>query len=234
MFTKNYEFRYSDLDKSRNIKISILVDILQDISIFHSHVVGLDLETLHTESLAWLLEGWRIRFEKPFNPYKTVVAKTGIMKLGRCDAVRKYEVFQENELKIKATAIWYTVNMDKRKIVRVPEGVADYYESVSEEDNNLPYIKLKPDNEAVFMGNTKVEQRDIDTNNHMNNVKSLEAALEFLPEDFNATELKIKYLKELRKGEIISVYRNEKENSFYFDLRNENGDVCVIVNIEKE
>ena len=89
MFSKEYSFRYGDLDNKFNIKISTVLDILQDISILHSDFVGFSLEKLYSMNIAWLLKGWRIRFLSKLDFNNSVTVKTGIMRTNKFESVRK-------------------------------------------------------------------------------------------------------------------------------------------------
>lgn len=229
MYSKDYELRYSDMDRGCNIKKSAVIDLLQDVAIMHANSVGLDHEKFESVSVACLLASWRIKFIKPLIPYEKVTVKTGIMKITKCEAYRKYEVWQNGECKVVATAVWFTVNTEKMRIARVTEELFTAFESVSEEDNNLPCEKLKPAENTEYIGKSVVEKRDLDTNNHMNNVKSVEVALNRMPEDFEFSELQVKYRKELKEGEIIKVYGNADGEKLCYELRNENDDLCVLI-----
>lgn len=233
MFVKDYELRYSDIDREGNIKKSAVIDLLQDISIMHANRVGLDSKKLKSVSVACLLASWHIKLLNPVDVDAKVTVKTGIMKITKCEAYRKYEMWQEGECKVIATAIWFTVNTEKMRIARVTEELFTAFESVSEEDNNLSCGKLRPKEDVEFIGKTVVEKRDLDTNNHMNNVKSVEVALNRMPEGFDFSELQVKYRKELKEGETIKIYGNIGEDELYYELRNDNDDLCVLIYANK-
>ena len=229
MHTKEYTFRYSDRDISGDIKPITVLDLLQDISVAHTDHVGLCAEKMQSLSLACLLEGWRIQFNEKLCPEKKVTIKTGIMEFKRCESIRKYEIWQDGICKIMATAIWFTVNNDSMKIIRIPELLISAYENINEEDNGLKCAKLRPSGDAEFLCESIVEKRDLDTNNHMNNVKSVETVLNYLPEDFDISELKVRYCKELKKDEHIKFYTKITESEFYCEMKNEADEICVIV-----
>lgn len=229
MFEKNYELRYSDMDKNGKIKESAVVDLLQDVSIIHSNSVGLDGKKYAELRIACLLAGWRIKFLESLVPYETVTVKTGIMKLTKFETYRKYEIWQNGECKVIATGLWFTVNTETMKISRDTESVFSVFECVTEEDNNLPCGKLKPLTDADFVGETTVEKRDLDTNNHLNNVKSVEVILNRMPEGFEFSELQVKYRKELKFGEKIRIYTKAEEDGVYSQIHNENDDPCVLI-----
>jgi len=124
MFSKEYEFRYGDLDKNGNIKIGAMMELLQDISFAHASFVGWDWKDLKDESVACLLGGWRVRIKKPLDE-SCVTVKTGVMSIRKYEALRKYEIWQNDECKVIATALWFTVDIKLRKIIPVPQSFID-------------------------------------------------------------------------------------------------------------
>lgn len=229
MFTKEYEFRYSDLDAKNRIKPTASIDLLQDISICHAEHAGLGAARMREMKTACLLEGWRIRFDGTLDPYKKASVSTGISAVTACEVLRRYEIRQEGGLKISASAVWYTVNTEKMRIMRVPEEFKTEYECVNEPDNGLPFERFKPEDGLRTLDRFRVQSRDLDTNNHVNNMKSAEIALCMLPEDFGLSELVIRYRKELAKGDEIVICGDKTDYGFRYELKNRNGDVCVML-----
>ena len=229
MYGKEYEFRYSDLDSKGEIKPCSVIDLLQDISISHSASIGYSTERMTELQIACLLDGWRIRFDKKLSPNEKVIVKTGIMSVTAIETLRKYEIWQDGEIKVIASAVWFTVDTSKMRIIRVPDAFKNGFDNISEEDNGLPVIRFKPEKDIEAIDNTKVEQRDLDTNNHMNNVKSAQVCVDSLPVDFSFNNLSIKYRKELPFGEGIEICRKSEENGYHIELKNKAGDVCVMM-----
>ncbi|MBQ7975165.1 MAG: hypothetical protein IJ300_05720 [Clostridia bacterium] len=229
MFSKEYHFKYSDLDNRGSIKLSTVVDLLQDISIIHSANVGYTLEKMQEISLAMLLHGWRIKLTEPLRHDCSAEFRTGIMKVHRCDVIRKYEIVQEGRIKGIATADWFSFDTEKKSIIRVPEEINSAYDTVSEPDNGFPLARLKPESHMEFAGEFTVTKRDLDTNNHMNNVKSVEVALDYFPDENDFSELQVVYIRELHRNDRVSVFVKDNCCSFTAELRNEAGEACVIV-----
>lgn len=228
MFSKGYEFRYGDLDCSGNIKVSAILELLQDISVRHSDSVG--STSVMPGNTAWLLEGWRVKILNPVKQGKVTV-NTGIMDMTGIRSPRKYELYQGDKLCVIATAVWYLVNMEKRRIMRVPAEVCSAFETTNEADNGLPYISIKPVANGEAYTSRNIERRDLDTNRHLNNVKAVEIALELIPEEFELTELLVKYRKEILKDEEIRISSVADETSRQIELANSNGDSCVLVKV---
>ena len=226
MFSKEYEFRYGDLDENSNIKASAVLELLQDISVLHSDTCG--STDIIPGNTAWLLEGWHLKFYDKLRK-GSVSVNTGIMDMSGFHSHRKYEVYQQGSLAVIGTAVWYVVDMDKRRITRIPKEVSDAFESVGEADNGLPYVNLKPCADAVPMGTRQIERRDLDTNRHLNNVKAVEIALDYLPEEFDISELCVKYRKEILKDQSISVHSVVADDGILFEIYNDKNEPCVLV-----
>ena len=232
MFIKEYQFRYSDLNKHGAVKTSTVLELLQDISFSHASFVGLNTEKMLSVHTVCLLGGWKILFAYSLDPNRPTTVKTGIMSIGKCEATRKYEIWQNAKCCVIATAIWFTLDTSRHMITRVPREYISAFESVSEPDNKLPYGKLTAVENAELCQRATVENRDIDTNNHLNNVKSAELVLDLLPEDFNIAELQVKYSRELTLGEEMAVYKAQTENGWFFEIKNLQGDTCVQVHTQ--
>jgi len=233
MFSKEYEFRYGDLDKNGNIKIGAMMELLQDISFAHASFVGWDWKDLKDESVACLLGGWRVRIKKPLDE-SCVTVKTGVMSIRKYEALRKYEIWQNDECKVIATALWFTVDIKLRKIIPVPQSFIDAFECIDEEDNGLTYEKLRPNKDLIFLDEFKVSASDIDTNNHLNNVKSVEKMLNLLPDNFEIMEFCIRYRKEIKADECVKIYGSQNDKKCCFEIRNDDGLPCVWIDVNRK
>ena len=232
MYSKEYIFKYSDIDHKGHIKISTIVDLLQDVSICHSAQVGYNLRKMQDICIAMLLHGWHVKFLEPFDLEKPVICKTGIMKVHRMEVHRKYEIWQDGACKVVATAKWFSFDTDKKQIVRVPEEMNNAYDTIEEQDNGIEVSRLRPNPDAVPTSEICVTNRDLDTNNHMNNVKSVEAALDFLPEEISVNELDVIYQKQLLKGEQVGVCVYDNNGGTAIELRNSSKEPCVLLYIK--
>ena len=230
LFEKKYEFRYGDMDKNGNIKTAAILDVLQDISISHSADVGLGLNELYSRSLAWLLEGWRVKFSEPLSTSEITV-KTGIMKMHHFSSYRKYEIWQDGKCKVTGTASWFSVNTKTLRAVIVPEEISSAYGCTDEPENGLPFLKLRPKEGPEFVSENPVAKRDLDTNNHMNNVKSAEIALELLPDGADIDELQVTYRKAIQPEDTVKQCGCKTDEGHYIELKNGNDETCVLVNV---
>ena len=77
--------------------------------------------------------------------------------------------------------------------------------------------KLKEPENSNFIMNDNVQRRDIDTNNHVNNLYYLDYALEALPEDIymnsNFSNVEIMYKHEAKLGDTLSIFYTKSNNN---------------------
>jgi len=102
------------------------------------------------------------------------------------------------------------VNRDTGKMARLPQGVID---RIAIDDKiDMEYLDKKillPDSPGRRLNAAMVRRSDIDFNRHMNNAKYIEAALEFLPEDFAVGRLRIEYKAPAKLGDLLYPKRME-------------------------
>lgn len=233
MYSRTYLLRYSDLDNKSKVRISTIIDLLQDVSISHSTYVGYGLKRLQDMSLAILLRGWRIKVLDQINHEKEVIATTGISKVQRCEVTRRYSIIQDNEEMVKATASWFFYDSSKGEIIRAPQSVNESFESLDEPDNGMPIKRICREEDMSLVAVCPVQRHNLDTNNHMNNVKSVELALDYMPEKFDASEYNVLYHKELKSDDTINVYIKTYQDKVVIELRNQADEVCVLVECVK-
>lgn len=231
MYERVYTLRYGDLDRKGNAKLGTIFDILQDISTRHSEDIGYDMKKLYSMNIAFLLKGWRIRILEPFNYYSDIVARTGIMKIRHFETIRKYELWQDGVLKLIGTGNWMPVNTETKRIMVCPDEIKEAYECIEEKDNNIPFIRVREEENAECIGSFKIQKRDIDTNGHVNNVKSIELAMEGIDDKFGYREIQVTYVKELKINEEIFLFVNNKDDSYQTELKDSDGKACVLINV---
>ncbi len=231
MFVKNYALRYSDIACDGSLKTTSVLDLLQDISISHADSVGLDAKALRARYVACLLASWRVQFVEKLDVNMPIEVETGLMEVGKCEAFRKYIMRQSGAVKSIATAVWFTVNTETMRVARVADELFTAFDCVDEADNGLPSVRLKPEKDLELLKETVVAVHDLDANRHMNNVKSVEYALDCLPEDIETGELQVKYRKELKAGDVIRIRGKRTDKGFVAEVQNGQGESCVLVHI---
>ncbi len=178
-------------------------------------------------NLVWILTRMQIFVLKPALAKETLKLKTWHCFTDKLTSRREFLFSNEKgEEVVKGASWWLLMNLDTRKISRMPQSLIDMNASIQgpmfeEGSFKMPDIEGKtPD--AVLQIVTREE--DIDSNRHVNNTHFTAWAIESAPvrKEAKLKELRITFKSEcFEKDKInISVYK-ETETSFWHILTRE-------------
>lgn len=215
VYEKEYEIHYYEIDFRRRALITSIVDFLGDIATKQSENLGVSIDFLKESNCAWVLYKWNIdMYSYPMYGDKIKI-RTCPYSMRKFYAYRTFEIINsEGELIGKAESIWFLINIEKRRPVRIGKDIYDFY-GLDLEDNSIIEIEdiEKPSNpnyDKIF----NVRYSDIDTNRHVNNAKYIAWAIETVPMDiainYTLKNLKVTYEKETRYGETIKIFTEVK------------------------
>ena len=145
--------------------------------------------------------------------------KTWSRRIERLYCYRDFELYLDDKLVAIASSKWIAVYRYTGKIARLTKEISEEYNStdISVFDNDISFVLDVPNNFSNVYTYTS-ERRDIDTNNHVNNLFYLDFAYSTLPEEaynnrFNLNNIEIEYKKEIKLGDTIKckyVFTNNK------------------------
>lgn len=229
-----YESRYGDLKDFDNIKVSSLLDIIQDISTKASEEVGYGLYDLRDRGVAWLLSGITFKLVKNADPRFPVFAQTGIQKMGAATSNRGCILLQNGEVVAKSIANWFLMDMKEGRIARITKEMMASYPYHDFGDEFFNYKKPKfPEFSGVGEA-IRVSNRDIDTNRHLNNVKAVEIILDGVPFDYDFDTVDVLYKRESYLGDILIREVIKTDNGYYIALLGEDKEVNVCAFVGRE
>lgn len=208
-FEKEYEIHYYEIDYNRRALITSIVDYLGDVATSQSEDLGIGIDYLIENKLGWVIYKWNINMYKYPQYNEKIKIKTWPYSIKKFFAFRKHEIVNsKGEVIGNAESIWFLINMERRRPVRVNEHLINVFEvdglesPLEIENINAP---SKVDSEKLF----NVRYSDIDTNGHVNNTKYIAWAIETVPMDivlnYTLSNLKVTYEKETTYGETARI-----------------------------
>ncbi len=232
MFEKRYEFRYSDYKNFDLVKPAAILDIVQDIAIKHSTDKNYGLLKMRNLKLAWLIQGISMHFEKPVSPDFNITAYTAIKNMRGATSERGCIIMQNGEVVAKTITNWFLFDCERLRPCRIPEDIANAYEIHDFKDDFFTYTKPEL-MEADKVSSITVSNREIDTNNHLNNQKSAEILMDALPTDFIFSDMTVFYKRPAYLGDELELCLKEINNGFYVHLQTKEKEICVAGTFEK-
>lgn len=120
--------------------------------------------------------------------------------------------------------------MKNRKIRKV--NTVDYPEDMETEESILqkPYLRLEENfSEEDYLYQQKIFSSDIDYSNHTNNVSYVKYVVNTIPckffEENQITDFEIHYINESKEGQILKIYKKEKNNSMEFLIKEKDREI---------
>lgn len=203
-----YEFggrvRYSEIDHTGKMTLPALINYFQDCSTFHSEEVGLGMGRLKADRKAWVLSYWQVIVERYPELGERIVTGTFPTEFKGLYGNRNFYMKDEQGKQLAcANSIWVFMDLEKGRPTRPEKEHIEPYGT--EEPLDMPYEgrKILMPEECEDMEPFPVRRYHIDTNEHVNNCQYVQMALEMLPREMSAGQLRVDYKKSAVLGDII-------------------------------
>lgn len=241
-YERKYFIHNYDCDISGRLSLSSMIKYFEDIALLQSEEVGFGMQFYLAENVAWILRQWNIEiYDKPFF-MDTIKLVTNPYSYKAFMANREFEIYSEDdELLVKADSVWIFMDSKLRKPKRVDtEVMAAYGIGVNGPElfNKLdePKAELRFDDSYEYV----VRKGDIDINNHLNNVRYIDLAIEALPEeiseDMELGNVDVTFKKELLLDDLVTIgykkLNDEAPLTYIHSVLNSNREVCAVVKTE--
>lgn len=205
LWSKSYPIHTYDVDFRGCIRITSLLNFLQDASWDHTVRLGVSVPQLRRRRLTWILSRYHVRMVHYPRLDETVEIRTWPSHREGKGTLRDFEMVDGKGGQLAtASTSWVLLDLESKRPVPL-EGVLPDYPILARRavttDFPLPEPVQKIDRELPF----RVRIGDLDMNQHVNNVVYAGWALETVPEEV---------LREALPAEIEISYRAE---AFYGD-----------------
>lgn len=236
MYQFDSRVRYSEVNSEQQLMISSMLDYLQDCCTFQSEEMGLGVDYLAKEQVAWVLSSWEIEIIRYPKMGEKIQVGTWPSEFKGFYGSRNFLIKSEDdEVLAKANSLWVFMDTAKMRPARVKDTFVEAYGKVLEPalEGDWSERKITVPEEQVKMEPVQVAKFFIDTNHHMNNGKYVLVAEEYLPEDFNVGRLKVEYKKAAVLGDVLYPAVTVKEDEVTVVLADEVGKTYAVVQFMK-
>jgi len=233
-FSENKQISYYMTDRNLKLKLSFLAELLQDLAIDHSDSLGYSLKCLEGMNKGWIISNWHIIIDSMPSYGDNVRLETWSSLCRGFSAERSYDVCDATgKPVIRAASRWVVLDMEKRGIVRIPQGMSDDYKSgLGPAIENERYRMPKPEGEPVSEFEAIVRRSETDSNGHTNNTQYIAWATDMVPSEiyneYDCRDLRVVYKKESYMGEKI------KAKNYIRDIEGDKEFITFLVNADDE
>lgn len=225
----------TNVDFSTEVPLTELIKLFQIATFNHSHLIGLDHVSMENNSNAfWIVTKIKVV------PYSSVKAgdkvnlTTWTYEPGSVRALRDGVLKHKNSIKAKFVAEWCCLDLETRRPRRIS---SIRYPDLDMEKTNflkLEFTNLKEEvDKSNYIYSRVIRSSDIDVNNHTNNLKYNQIALDSFSVDelkaFKIKEYEIYFVNESREGDKIDVFKKKLRNQVYIEGKVENKTIFRVV-----
>lgn len=246
LYTMDYAIDYMDVDRYHDLTPDALMRIFGRVSSYHE-VFGFRLKPGYMSewNKAWILYQWKIQVKEP-KQYARKVRVHTLVDLRRDMYCYRYYLIEDMQGRevARGVAQWVAVDLEKRRISRIPEPVREIISQKSqlsaEDRARIMDIDLEPLRRTElnfdFQLKIPVLYADIDSNLHVNNtiyskwaVETIHASdPEFLNHNYHAS-FDIVYKKEKKPGgHVFSRLHRSEDTTWHEILDEEENLLCLI------
>ncbi len=232
---EKFTVRAYEMDVQGVASVPAICNYLQEVAGNHATELGVAVDHLFKKNMTWVLSRLHIHvFRFPF--WREEI-KIETWPSGRQNkfATRDFLIFdQKHNILVKATSSWMIIDLKTQKPIVMPEfmdeiRLPDRQRAI---DDSFPKMTLpkNPNLERKF----DVRLGDLDINQHVNNVKYIEWALESVPLDIWKAKilasLEIIFRAETKYGQRIIIQTEQNEDIFLHRVTSEDNqrDLAVL------
>ncbi len=240
MFLLPTRTRYSEYDENSRIRLSALLNYLQDTSTLHSHDCGMTVDHYRSLHQAWLITYWDILIEALPPDCAHITLGTSPHSMKGIFTHRDFwiEDTETGKPYVKADSIWFLVNTDTMLPEKLDESHLEPFGELKKVlDHGAGTRKVKIGDPADFtaIADFTVPFEMLDTNHHVNNIQYLSAAYDALvssgtvDRSYYPSRIRAEYRQAAKLGDRMLISVHEEEGKYLFLLSSGSGtDYCHI------
>ncbi len=204
-----YRVRVYEADKVGRLTPVSAFNYFQETAGQASRTLGRGYEVMKARAMAWFLNRFHLEFLRYPRIGETVHVRTWPYKMERHASIREFEMVGENgQPLVRATSQWVLINLQTRRLTRVPEDIREAYPIVDRRMIEDRFLRLPLLSEASSGWDFHVRLSDLDVNQHANSASYIDWCLEAVPEETHELHVplrfEINYLREASVRETLS------------------------------
>ncbi len=231
MYEFDYTIEYVDIDKNNKLSNYGFFKILQEAGCKHADKAGFGLTDTSRTRLAWIVLDWKLEvFSRPaWN--SNIHIKTWISNVDSACCFRDFEIYDSSQnIVAKATSRWCLLNIDKKHIAKITEEIKNSFAPLQSPLFTDKIEKLQDAEIYKSVCPYTILRRDIDTNNHVNNLNYIILAEQALPDDiynnYSFSKVEVMYKKQCILGDkVLLCYNQESSNKYTVAIRSEDNKI---------
>lgn len=179
-YIEQYTARYHEMGNDHRMRVQCLCNYLEEAAGYHAAALGIGMEKLDSEGLAWVLAKMRICISRRPGPGESFTVETWPVRIERLQFRRDFLVYDSHKKPIaSAVTQWVVMGLASRRLERFPPQITGLQPENPPLAQDSGDIKIPAVPEDATRGPCfPVRLADIDQNQHVNNGRYVDFALE--------------------------------------------------------
>lgn len=182
--TERFLVRSYDVDPRGRASIGSLCGWLQEAAGVHATALGVSMDRLAEEDLAWMIHRLKIEIDRMPRLGEPVAVETWPTGFARALATRDFRIVDQHETELaRASSVWVVADVVQRRAIRIPDWIQEIDFTPAKAVVDIPGRRVGRITRTDVSADVKVLRSDLDRVDHVNNVRYAQWLLEAIPED---------------------------------------------------
>jgi len=236
-FDKQFELRYFEMNKFGEASSSTILTLLEETAADHCYSINHSLYVLEKQNIGWvLLSGVMEMFSYPKYKEKITI-RTWLSSYSTVKGIRENIIYNElGKIIGKAKGLWVFFDIQRRRPIQIFDTIKEKWSFYKEECMNHDITKkIEPIDSLKHVKEFNINRYDVDTNQHVNNIRYLQWLMESVSEEiidnFYLHSIDGRFIAEAQLGDTIMSFteRDIQDNSYIHTIKTKsNNRVCAI------
>ncbi len=229
IWKEEYRIRSYEVDARGDLSILSIFNFMQDAASNHADALGVSVQRLQDEGRTWVLSRLKLVMDSYPGWRERVWLHTWPSGAQKLFALRDFRLHDQALRPIgSAVSAWLVIDMNSRRPVRIGPYIEKLRPVLPDPGTSDALDKLPGMKASRFETRFRVRYRDMDVNQHVNNVSYVEWAVESIPPAAKKgrvlSSLEINFLSEAFPGDAVIAYcqpENDDHTIFLHGIRRE-------------
>lgn len=219
LFSKQMTILSEQVDRTRTLKPSALLLMLQEIALDHSRALDLGSDKTLYRNLLWVVTRYYFEINRLPRYEETVTLETYPGPVRRVLFPRHFRMTDaDGNVLLRASSVWVLIDGEKRTMISPKQYDLPVYDGLTLSDElpiNRPAEPIETERTASFA----VPYSYLDLNGHMNNTKYFDACIDMIADEAEGKPLRsisAEYQNEIHYRDKVSVSIGHRGNTYLF------------------
>lgn len=226
-FEKQFELRYFEMNRSGEASSTTILTLLEETAADHCYSINHSLYDLEEQYIGWVLLSGIMKMDRYPKYKERITIRTWLSGYSAIRGIRENIIYDgKGNIIGRAKGLWVFFDIKRRRPIQIFDSIKEKWSFDQEESINYNITKkIEAIDSANFVKEFKVNQFDVDTNEHVNNIRYLQWMMESLPEEiidnYYLHSIDGRFISEAQYGDTIISYteRDIQENSFVHTIK---------------